>query len=224
MRQEFVLAKIGFRRARVYCRFVFRNEGEGTKIRVGFPDGNDHDGEYPDMKPKPSLRNFRSAIDGQAISTHVMVGKDFPFFHVKTIAFRRHQTRVVEDWYDLPLNGSATGTPGYSIHGFSYTMRTGGSWYGLIGRAIVRISWHSPEMRHPKLVPIEKFGDPGESKAWDRLPRNLVIFTGFSIPRVSRNSVTFGATTLSPMRDRIFIYRSARIEFCPLCGSFTRNP
>jgi hypothetical protein len=207
MVQEFVLAKIGRKRARVYCRFVLRNEGKTSKARIGFPDGNDHDGEFTDVPTKPSLHNFRSSVDSHPISTHIMKGMDYPFFHVKTVWFRPRQTRVVEDWYDVPLDESATdmvagdkGQASYYVQGFRYIMASGGSWYGPIGRATVRITWLRPEMRRSMPVSLAKFGDPGASKQWDRLPKNLVIYAGFSVPKVSARSISFYRSNFEPSR------------------------
>src|SRR5262245_40040401 len=45
MTQEFVRAKIYKDIAKVYCRFWLHNDGKAKTVRIGFPDGSDHDYE-----------------------------------------------------------------------------------------------------------------------------------------------------------------------------------
>jgi hypothetical protein len=207
MVQEYVHAKIGPRSARVYCRFVFRNEGDTVRLRIGFPDGNSHDGEDPGSKPSPSLRSFRSVIDGQPVATSVQRGTGYPFFHVKSVTFHRRQTRIAEDWYEVPLDVSATDSPiraqstnNYYIQGFGYTMASGRSWKGPIGKATVRVAWLRADLRHPKPIAWAKFGDPGAFTRWARLPKGTVIYSGFARPTVAPSSLVFRRRNFEPTR------------------------
>jgi hypothetical protein len=70
MVREFVRVKIYEGHSRVYCRFVFRNDGPATVARIGFPDGDtrtdDDQGYAKGAKLKSSMGSFRSCVDGKA--------------------------------------------------------------------------------------------------------------------------------------------------------------
>lgn len=219
MVQEFVRAKVGMKTAKVYCRFVFRNEGPATTARIGFPDGNEQDREHIDdpIVLKPGLRGFRSCVDNRPVTVRVeradLRKSEFAFFHVKNVRFGRNQTRVIEDWYETPLNVSNAWSnadspnapyPLWESRSFSYTMSSGASWKGNIGKATVQVDFESANLRSPNLAPFNIVEH--KSIPWNDLPKSRIYWQGFSKPTVRRGGVVFYRRNFEPVvADDIFI-------------------
>jgi hypothetical protein len=203
MVSEFVLAKVRSTHAKVYCRFVLRNEGGATTARIGFPDGSDHDKEGDDPDDKPLLKKFRSVVDGKPVRLSIQKSGSedpFAFYHVKNVRFAAHQTLVIEDWYEQPLDEGATDSATY-IKSFSYTMVSGASWKGLIHKAEVKVCFTNPILKKPAPVELDNCGEVYGMKNLKRMPKNRVFYSGFSKAAVIPHGVVFRARNLKPVQQ-----------------------
>ena len=213
MTQEFVRAKIYKDKAKVYCRFWLHNDGKAKTVRVGFPDGSDHDREYTDEPEKlePVLEKFRSTVNGRPVRVRLvrtdLRKHDFGFFHVKSVRFGLGETKVVEDWYELPLDSGATNSGNVYIHSFMYPMFSGASWKGKIGQATVQIDFMKGSVSRPRLRKIGTEDSPYSYRDWGELPKSTVYWRGFTKPRAQGRSVTFRRRHFEPGRaDDVELY------------------
>lgn len=200
MVQEFVRAKVGTVAAKFYCRFVLKNEGPGTVARIAFPDGAMPDDD-PDASPSAVLKHFRSCVDGAPVRTETRradAKESFQLFHMKTVRFSRHQTRVVEDWYESPLDDGATSTFNWYVRGLRYVMSSGGSWKGKIDKATVQIEFLTRRLVNPHPEPLDEIGDEYGFRHWDRVPRNYVYWGGFAQPYRQGRSLIFRRRNFKP--------------------------
>lgn len=120
----------------VRCKFVFKNEGKDTTVQMGFPEN-----AWGDVRQAKRSRfeYFRTSVDGAAVkSTYQPLppseDNEYTGWHIKTVPFKRGQTRVVTVEYASPVGETSDGS-----RFCSYTMETGSSWKGTIGRAVIRL-------------------------------------------------------------------------------------
>jgi hypothetical protein len=133
------------------------------------------------------------------VPTRVVHGEQLgQVWHTKTVAFPAKSTRRVRDVYTVTLGGQAAGT-GYYRQA-SYTLYSGASWHGPIGRVVV--NFHFPE--HPRSVPLRPVSLRGLKKQnaaevdWRRLPVGAVVYTGPGTPVVRGQTLSFVAQRLKP--------------------------
>lgn len=142
MVQEHVWIAISNKRVRVHALFQFKNEGPAHTVKMAFPDG------IEDFKPrKPSAPQailwMKSKVDGKPAKMTRQRYKpekqtDYPnYTHVwlKDVSFRKGQTRMVSVDYET-LHGDR----GDYIQDI-YTLKTGATWKGSIGKAVIYIDW-----------------------------------------------------------------------------------
>jgi hypothetical protein len=124
---------------RVRCEFVFKNEGTATTVKMGFPEESRGD-IAPSPKSKVSaLHGYLSWVDGQRVKTRLVpsskYGNDaYTAWHVKDVHFAAGQTRKVVDSYSGGMGGDVMG-----YRSFNYVLKTGASWKGPIGEAVIRV-------------------------------------------------------------------------------------
>lgn len=194
------------RYALVTCRFVFKNEGPPTVVKLGFPDYR-QDGEDPDYDLEPRLTHFRSRVDGKEVRVKFEGNpKTFENFHVKHVRFGRGQVRLVEDSYASELGSGGTSSfltkqDNAYIKNAHYAMYSGASWHGTIARAkvVVDMSHYKPHW-HPRITNMGDI-DPWGDYWSDPAHGPIVLASGFSKPRVSGSKVTFYAENLKPTGD-----------------------
>lgn len=127
----------------VTARFVFRNDGPATDVLIGFPDMGSMSG-IENTTP-PGLKHFRSFVDGKPIAVRRVfshhglpngLAEDYDYlaWEIKRVHFGAHQTHVIVDEYD---GGGGSDTE--AQFWFAYVLRTGASWKGTIGRAVVTV-------------------------------------------------------------------------------------
>jgi hypothetical protein len=198
MVSEVVTARVCRDHADVHCRFVFHNDGGAMSARIGFPDRYEPPPEG-DEKPRPSLKNFRSTVDGRVVAVRFEDN-----YHSKRVRFRKGQTRVIEDWYGAPLSGGGTnsiaagGHENLYIAQFTYIMASGGSWHGNIGDATMTVEFMETKLQ--KVQPIDQrvFGDVVEYTKYASLPPNMVIWSGFAVPQAVVNKLIFKRHNFKP--------------------------
>lgn len=120
----------------VRCRFVFRNEGPATIVKMGFPE--QAIGDIGSIK-KSAYGYFRSWVDGKKANVRFVPSARtyttvYRAWHVKAVPFMANQTRIVEDEYSSEYGGDASDNKW-----FSYILRSGKNWKGSIGEAVISV-------------------------------------------------------------------------------------
>ena len=131
LRSQVVKVKLTPEYADVDCTFVLHNTGKATSVLIGFPEegyGTDVDAT------SGGFAFFRSFVDGKPVKVRVYGQKggdrEYSRWYVKRVYFRAGQTRVIRNIYRTSPGGDSIGN-GF----FIYTLSTGASWKGPIGRA-----------------------------------------------------------------------------------------
>jgi hypothetical protein len=129
------VVRVSLPKAKVRASFVFRNEGPATTVRMAFPEEGYGDVTTPTSQGD-SFEFFRSYVDGKRVKVTRVVDKErtgeaeYHVWWVKRVHFGRGQTRRVVCEYEGGGSRSS-----YGWYGWSYTLKTGASWKGTIGRA-----------------------------------------------------------------------------------------
>ncbi len=137
MVREKVDARIGRDDVKVRCEFVFKNEGPATTVKMGFPEWSWGDSARPIVTTE--FKSFKSWVDGKPVGTKLIPSAkgqsmEYEAWHVKDVRFGANQTRTVVDECISSLGGDSMGASF-----FSYVLRTGKSWKGKIGKAVVTV-------------------------------------------------------------------------------------
>lgn len=141
----------------VDATFRFKNLGKCTSVMMGFPESAD--------RPRESLRNFRSTVDGRTVIVkRKHLGEEYAGHQaiwLKRVVFGAGQTRTVNVKYrannGFLFNGSMW---------HDYTLTTGATWAGKIGTCELvvdtsRFKWANPIV---PLLPGE--GTDGPAASW----------------------------------------------------------
>lgn len=125
------------------AHFVFRNDGPATTVRMGFPESSGGDSNFEELKTKTPFREFETWVDGRKVVAWRMIAEsnpdDFEFeaFWVKSVPFKRGQTRNVRVRYRSPL-GTSTAD---SFVAYSFT---GGNWKGKVDESVLLLKFQIP--------------------------------------------------------------------------------
>ncbi|HEX5324927.1 MAG TPA: hypothetical protein VFW40_14160, partial [Capsulimonadaceae bacterium] len=150
----------------VTASFVFHNDGRATTVLIGFPEraygaGADKQGA--------GLANFQSLVDGKPIrvterpdSGNVADSGDYEGWLVKKVHFGAHQTHVITDTYDGGGGEEAMGS-----QFFVYVLKSGASWKGPIGRAVISADLSSLAGYSPLLIEPAGYKIVGHKVIWD---------------------------------------------------------
>jgi hypothetical protein len=214
MVSEVVRLHVGKRIVRADCRFVFRNEGPATTVKMGFPD---EDSAREGEKGKSVFKSFRSWVDGRSVTTRIEEDDNDGVWQVKQVDLPANKTVVVRDVYSVsPGMGFQGGTWWMSYA--AYTLHTGASWKGSIGRADVYVTLLTGLPAPKRLVPKQAldykeaaldFDKASELRKWNRMlrrHRNTVFWTGPSKPTLKGRTIAFHARNVEPSEgDDIFL-------------------
>ena len=220
MARERVVVTVKPQGYHVDALFVFKNDGPGCKVRMGFPDqgvGADEtsfdemnaEAKAHGRKPTPfvGLEHFKSWVDGRETATQLVADDGAKSWHVKTVDFPAHGTRQVRVVYDAEGGGITEGGPG--VEQASYVMHTGASWKGTIGLAELVVRF--PQGAKPKPVSLKSLHakDPRDLKDWGTRPQSTVVWSGFAPPKVVGNELRFTRRNLEPTKasDVLATYR-----------------
>ncbi|HZD60804.1 MAG TPA: hypothetical protein VE439_10185, partial [Anaerolineae bacterium] len=133
--------------AEVECAYKFRNDGNDQTVIMGFPDPTD---PAKDL----GISIFRVLVDNIEVpvkETTIALKPDQPGFeqygpisrwYLHDISFKKDETKVVVNRYVAPHGVSASPETASFRH-FSYILRTGATWKGVIGRAVINVSFAS---------------------------------------------------------------------------------
>lgn len=197
MVSEIVRVLVGRNSARVACKFVFKNDGKACVVRMCFPDDSStHDnGEAPGSV----FAFFRSSVDGRKAR---VVYSEHDNGWIKSVQFGRGQTHIVRDSYRVPHEFLDMVSKART--GFSYTLSTGGTWRGNIGRAVIRITFDKGS--HPgrlRLIDAKTLGDLDrdlirEQQFWKRVPFAIALDGGPSKPRLEGRTLVYTRKNFKP--------------------------
>ncbi len=223
MQSEVITMNVGKEKTTVDCRFVFKNYGRATTVRMGFPDegsgdlnrAEEVDINVPDWrktKPLSTFSSFKSWVNGVPVQTKLVRSDEIAkSWHTKAVRFPTSSTRRVRDLYTVPVGGQI------ATHGFhsqtSYVLHTGASWRGAIGRSEVIVNFiNTGGARRLKAVALRSLNVQNpEYVDWDKMPRGTVVYQGPSAPTVRRRTLRFVRTNWNPTEnDDIFLYFNPR--------------
>ena len=189
------------------CRFVFKNEGPATSVRMGFPDwASSDDGIGP---KKSNYTWFKSNVNGKAVKTKLVGGRDYgDGFQIKDVAFRRGETKTVRDRYRMRIAIAATseGDKYGFISGVEYILHTGASWKGKIGRSEVIVNFKKESGFPVRPNPTSDLG-VYENRGGYQVPdfwmkdKNRVYYEGPTKPVVRGRSMRFVRKNWEPAAD-----------------------
>lgn len=217
MQSEVITMNVGKENVTVDCRFVFKNYGRATTVRMGFPDEGSgdtpHEAAYEEGgkndKPLAAFTTFKSWVDGVRVKTQ-LIGSGDPAlsWHAKSVYFPAFSTRIVRDLYTVPVGGQIGGR--YYYHQTSYTLHTGASWRGAIRRSEIIVNFiNTGGANRLKPVSIRSLKAENDNIAfvdWKKLPRGTVIYKGNIKPTAKRRTLRFVRTNWNPTEnDDIFL-------------------
>jgi hypothetical protein len=128
--------------ATVKCNFTLMNPGENESLLVGFPVGLgwEEQGEDPYTYP---LEDFKAYVNSQPVETREMDVNGSPWM-VWDMSFDEMEIKDVDVSYWVPL--SYYGNYGrMGSHWFTYVLKTGAAWGGVIEEANIAIVLHDIE-------------------------------------------------------------------------------
>lgn len=177
----------------VSCVFVVVNEGPDDRLLVGFPDyWPDPNDDSHRADGKSAIRDLRVAVDGLPVETTavpVSVAPDdiraafggvvsYNCAHVWNCTFARGQTRMLRTDYSQPYSAMSDGS-----HIINYVLRTGASWKGPIGQAVLRIKRGGMRMTWSSYPP--DWALVGDEYAWSgsELEPESDVSVGMADPR-----------------------------------------
>ena len=206
MQSEVIVMNIGKENVTVDCRFVFKNYGKATTVRMGFPDAGSGDtafqDEYEDPKPKAAptgFTSFKSWVDGApAKTTAIRSGTSGLTWHAKTVYFPALSTRIVRDLYTVPVGGQFSRNRIYSQT--SYTLHTGASWRGAIGRSEVIVNFINTggaDILRPLDLKATRAKYATDIE-WSKLPRGTILYRGPVAPTTKGRTLRFVRTNWNP--------------------------
>lgn len=153
MQSEVISLVVGRESVVADCRLVFVNTGSACTVRMGFPDDSwERDSSTPEDAPfKSSFTSFQSYVDGKVVPTRVESGPQAnglnTIWRVKSVAFgtrgKSRSTRRVREKYTVPIGGEMT----FLSKLAGYTLHTGASWKGPIGRSEITARFDRPLKR-----------------------------------------------------------------------------
>jgi len=129
--------------ATVKCNFTLMNPGENESLLVGFPVGLGWDwhGEPPYTYP---LEDFKAYVNSQPVETREMDVNGSQWM-VWNMSFDEMEIKDVDVGYWVPL--SYYGNYGrMARHWFTYVLKTGAAWGGVIEEANITIVLHDIEL------------------------------------------------------------------------------
>jgi len=211
MESEVINMTVGKKSTTVDCRFVFRNHGPACTVRMGFPDqgegANDPDEEHSDdyaSRPAVTLfHSFRSWVDGSEVRTKLIRSNESGlFWHAKTVRFPANGAHIVRDLYTVDIGGGIVGVAHQkSVFGAetSYTLHTGASWHGPIGRSEVNVRFARPDITPPLSLGTRFDSEIANTSA------HVIRYAGPCKPTVDGTTLRFVRTNWRP-RDADDIY------------------
>ena len=140
MVREWIKMRVRANEYKVEATFIFHNDGQATRVEMGFPEtggGVDINEKY--FKKHSGFHSFSSWVDGRRVRVKRVkvqtTSEDYTAFWKKVVDFRAGQTRCVRVEY--------SGEPGGDSSGFSWVEYdfTGGNWKGKVESSEIEVSF-----------------------------------------------------------------------------------
>ncbi|HIE30837.1 MAG TPA: hypothetical protein EYP67_00425 [Methanosarcinales archaeon] len=142
MVNETVQIDLNIENATVMCNFTLMNPGESEDLLVGFPIGLGWGGHGGDRYIYP-LEDFKAYLNSQQVETREMDVNGSQWI-VWNMSLETMETKDVDVSYWVQL--SSYGNYGREMdYWFTYVLKTGASWGGLIEEANITIDLHGIE-------------------------------------------------------------------------------
>lgn len=123
--------------------FWFKNQGDATRVTMGFPESGFGDVPAEDYSSKSGFSEFASWVDGRLVRTtrRKLDGSELHYsaFWTKQVSFGRGQGRHVRVRYRSPY-----GTMADPIRRFCNYQFTGGNWYGQVASSTLKVQFVRP--------------------------------------------------------------------------------
>jgi hypothetical protein len=200
----------------VDCKFVFHNSGPASTVRMGFPDqglGAEEPYEGEPVPTGPNLKatflSYESYVDGKKVPTKLVPTNDRSlYWHTKVVTFKANSDCIIRDVYTLHPGQQLT-SENAAYKQTSYTLHTGASWHGPIGKADIDIHF-APDVV-PKGIHLKAFKSLSDKQLqhlkWSQLPEGTVIYDGLNEPKLKGETISFAGTNLEPTtKDDIHLY------------------
>ncbi len=208
MEREKIVMTIGPADTVVVCDFWFKNDGPACSVRMGFPDEGNQTEEIDESgKMTSNFRSFKSWVDGKPTPTKLERGEGADAWQVKTVKFGAHATVHVRDRYVAKIDAGLAGaghTMGNCKMAF-YTVHTGSSWKGTIGRTEIQVTFDRKVVPAKlKLVPSKSVSTHDDGRQITKAPfpsAGTVVYRGVSKPEVRGRVLRFVRTNWRPTRD-----------------------
>ena len=207
MEREKIVMTIGEATTTVVCDFWFKNDGPACAVRMGFPDEGSATEELdPSGKVSSNFDTFKSWVDGRSVQTKLVAGEG-EAWHVKAVRFGAHALVHVRDTYESKT-GSGIASAGDSQGGClwaEYTVHTGSSWKGSIGKTEILVTFKRELVPHRlKLLSARLVGNDGDGRALKKGPfpkAGTIVWRGVSKPTVRGRTLRFLRTNWRPSDD-----------------------
>ncbi|KAF5417623.1 MAG: hypothetical protein C5S49_03065 [Candidatus Methanogaster sp.] len=126
--------------ATVKCDFTLMNHGANESLLVGFPVGLGWESYDKGVYTYP-LEDFKAYVNSQPVETRMMYVNGGSQWMVWNMSFNEMEIQDVRVSYWVPL--SSYGNYGREIsYWFTYVLKTGAAWSGVIEKANVTIDLH----------------------------------------------------------------------------------
>lgn len=153
----------------VEARFVFKNEGPATTIKMGFPEESYNMGEMKKGQ-QSRFKYFKSWINGKPVSVarktvapHNEEDYSEHYWWVKDVPFKAGETIVVLNRYKTTPGGSYIQG---GFHEITYIVSTGAPWKGAIGTANITFDLGSVAKKLKVKQTSEGFRRVGNKLVW----------------------------------------------------------
>ena len=143
MVNETVHIDLDIENATVKCNFTMMNLGENETLLVGFPVGLGWEGHSEESYTYP-LEDFKAYVNSQPVETEMMYVNGGSQWVVWNMSFDEMEVKDVGVSYWVPL--SYYGNYGrMASHWFTYVLKTGAAWRGVIDEANITVELHGIE-------------------------------------------------------------------------------
>lgn len=208
--------------ADVTCKFVFKNEGPATDVQMGFPDRSANTSVEDEEANPMCIQKFKSWVDGKPMAvshtkphnlgsyTFEDYDHNYDSWYVKSVHFNAGQTRVVEDKYTCLAGVDQIRT--FAL--FYYVLKTGASWKGKIGKAVITLDTSGIDSHfRPYDLKPQGYTQKGKKYIWilrNFEPKEDMSFDFASEPRINSCPICF----FGQMEHNHAFVRAGSLEDC----------
>lgn len=208
MESELIKLRVSEDKVTADCTFVFKNDGPQCQVRMGFPDegydgGPTQDGGW--------FQTFKSTVDGKPVKTYVVEDKnrgedeDMRYWHVKDVTFPAQGTSVVHDFYTVPIGGAICAQG--MIYTAAYTVSTGASWKGNIGRTEIVVTFDRSRPAVPLRTVKASQDTIRTDEFWHRQTAGTVCYRGIAPTSIQGKTIHFVRMNWRPTKwDDLTLY------------------